>query len=46
MADKVVINYTQPAANGRRSGDKKRDSYLHDTRMTDTLVEYTNTLDG
>ena len=46
MADKVVINYTQPAANGGRSGDKKRVSYLHDIRITDTLVEYTSTLDG
>ena len=46
MADKVVINYRQPAAQGGRSAEKKRTKYLHDSRIADTLVEYKNSLDG
>jgi hypothetical protein len=51
MKDKVVINYKQSAMQGGRPADtltpaaKRRTRYLHDNRITDSLVEYMETLD-
>jgi hypothetical protein len=52
MKDKVVINYRQSATQGGRPADaltpsgKRRTRYLHDNRITDSLVEYLEALDG
>jgi hypothetical protein len=51
MKDKVVINYKQSATQGGRPGDaltppgKKKTRYLHDNRISDSLIEYMESLE-
>lgn len=50
MTEKIVIHYRQGAAQGGPAdsltpGGRKRTRYLHDNRMSDSLVEYMDALD-
>jgi len=51
LKDKVVINYKQSATQGGRPVDaltppgNRKTRYLHDNRISDSLVEYMETLE-